>query len=307
VSGSEIGALVQHGVIRDMLQKRLGPGWQDHVIVVTDPMVGALREEALRDGVLSFEVPGNVPARYAALTPLALFPAAMAGVDVRGVLAGAHAAAEHTAGEDLRTNPAYLLASMLHLLARGHGCRRHLFVAGSAALDATAKQIARLFDESMGRRGTQAGAESEDGLASMSAAFALPRDARSLVRHCTEGPGDASVVLLEVEKTARDRMFPSGAPGLEWLEGRHLSEFAAAEREGVRSVLREANVPVIVMRLPTLSASAVGAVHMHAMLSASFGARLAGIDPIGTTGAERWRRAVRQALQPPSSAAAETE
>jgi glucose-6-phosphate isomerase len=291
-SGGELGALAQHGIVRDMLKKRLGPGYQDHLVVVTDPMVGALREEALREGVLSFEVPGNVPARFAALTPLALFPAALAGADVRGVLAGAHAAAEQTAGEDLRVNPAYLLAATLHLLARSHERRTHLFVACTAALNATAVQLARLFDETTGRR-----TEAEGGAASAAAAFSLPRDSRSLVRRCTEGRDGTAVVLLEVERPARDRAFPRGAPGLEWLAERPLSEFAAAERHGVRDVLRDAGVPVVVLRLPALSSNAIGALHMHAMLAASFGAGLAGLDPLGSSAAERWRRAVRQRFQ----------
>ncbi len=291
-SGAELGALAQHGIVRDMLRKRLGPGYPDHLVVVTDPMVGALREEALREGVLSFEVPGNVPARFTALTPVALFPAALAGVDVRGVLAGAHAAAEYTAGEDLRYNPAYLLAATLHLLATAHGRTSHVFVAGSQALGSTAVQLARLFDETTCRRGAD-----HDGIATSTAAYALPRDARSLVQHCVDGRDGAAVVLLEVERPARDRTFPDGAPGLDWLAGRHLSEFADAERDAVRTVLTEAQVPLISVRLPTLAPNTVGALHMNAMLAASFGAGLAGVDGLHGTGAERWRRAVKQALR----------
>src|SRR5204863_3880108 len=139
--GSELGALVQFGVVRDLLKKRLGPGFQDHLVVVTDAKGGTLREEALREGLLSFEVPTNVPARFAALTPIGLLPAAMAGIDVRGVLAGAHAAAERTAGEDLRTNPAYALAATLHLLASERGRTVQVFVACSDALAAMAPHL----------------------------------------------------------------------------------------------------------------------------------------------------------------------
>ncbi len=137
-SGNDPGPLVQFGIVRDMLKKRVGPGFQDHLVVVTDPRGGALREEALREGLLAFDVPSNVPPRFAALTPVGLFPAALAGADVRGVLGGAHAAAERTAGEDLRTNPAYLFAAALRVLAAERGRRQVIFVACQEALGPTA-------------------------------------------------------------------------------------------------------------------------------------------------------------------------
>jgi glucose-6-phosphate isomerase len=290
--GTDFGALVQFGVVRDLLKKRLGPGFQDHLVVVTDAKSGLLREEALRDGLLSFEIPSNVPARFAALTPVGLLPAAMAGIDVRGVLAGAHAAAERTAGEDLRTNPAYLAASTLHLLAAERGRTVHVFAACSEALAPTAVHLSRLFAEALDRRAPDR--EPSAGARIAPLALALPRDEAVLGRLCASGRSDVAVVLLDALKSSRDRPLPKDAPGLAALAGRSMSDVVTAETDAVRSFLAAEHVPHVTIRLQALTTNAVGALHMTAMLAAAFGAGLRGVDPSQPTGADDLRRVVEE-------------
>lgn len=272
-TGNDLASLVQFAVARDVAKKRVGPGFQDHLVVVTDPRGGTLREETLREGLLSFEVPSNVPSRYAALTPVGLLPAAIAGVDVRGVLGGAHGAAERTAGEDLRTNPAYLLASVLHVLAAGRGRRHHLFVAASDPLAATAVQFARLFEESVGA------APGEPAARRRCDAAPLPRDHEVLARRVEASPSDLVVVFLECGKSGRDRTVPADGPGVMWLGGRSLSDVSAAAAASFRRYLAAAGVPSCTVRLPSVTPQAIGALHMSAMLSAAFAGGLAGSDP----------------------------
>ncbi len=289
-SGDELAQLVQFGVARDVAKKRVGPGFQDHLVVVTDPKGGTLREEALREGLLSFEVPGNVPARYSALTPIGLLPAAIAGVDVRGVLGGAHGAAERTAGEDLRTNPAYQLAGTLHALAVS-GRRKHLFVAASESLGATAVQAARLFEESVGAAPRELPAKRTCDAA------VLPRSGASLVRRCAANREDTAVVIFELQRPARDRAVPKDAPGIPWLGGRQLSEYSTADAAAFRAVLLEAGVPAVTVRIPNLGASSVGALHMACMISAAFAGGLAGGEPFAGVTRDARDRALETAMR----------
>lgn len=288
--GADLGALLSFGVVRDLLKKRLGPGYQDHLVVVTDAKGGALREEAVRDGILSFEIPANVPARYSALTPVGLLPAAMAGVDVRGVLAGAHAAAERTAGEDLRTNPAYLVAAALHLLASERGRSVQVFAACCSALEPTAVHLSRLYAEAMDRRADVG--EPTAGARITPVALSLPRDEALLGRLCAGGRGDAAVVLLDLVKSARDRAVPKDGPGLAALGGRSMNDVVLAEGEAVRRFLSTERVPSITIRLPALTPNGIGALHMTTMLSAAFAAGLRRVDPSAPSGADQLRRVV---------------
>lgn len=251
----------------------------------------------MREGLLSFEIPANVPARFSALTPVGLLPAAMAGVDVRGVLAGAHAAAERTAGEDLRTNPAYLLAATLHLLASERGRTVQIFAACSAALVPMATHLARLFAESFDRRPGEGAPSSGARVAPL--VLALPRDEALLGQITSAGRGDVAVVFVEVQKSARDRAIPKDAPGLGPVGGRNLSEVAGVEVETVRQFLAAERVPSLTIRLPGLTPNALGALHMASMLAAAFGAGLRAADPSALPGADRLRRAVDERLGRP--------
>jgi glucose-6-phosphate isomerase len=296
--GNDIESLVQFGIVRDVLRKRLGPSYQDHLVVVSDPKGGTLREEALREGLLAFEIPGNVPARFSALTPVGLLPGAMAGVDVRGVLSGAHAAAERMAGEDLRQNPAYLLASVLHLFASERGRRTHVFAATARSLLPMATHLARLFAESLETRPVA----SEGGTAAAPASHVtpvsllLPRD-HGLLAQLTSAPrSDTVVVLLELVKSARDRPLPKDAPGVGALGGRSMHEIVTGATEGVRRHLAEQRTPVVTLRLPALAPNHVGALHMATMLSAAFASGLAaGGAPVPPSG-EGLRRAMDEQL-----------
>ena len=49
-SGTDLGPLVQFGIVRDILKKRVGPGYQDHLIVVTDPGGGTPVRTRFIDG-----------------------------------------------------------------------------------------------------------------------------------------------------------------------------------------------------------------------------------------------------------------
>lgn len=284
--GSDLAALVQFGVCHDLLKKRLGPGFQDHLVVVTDARGGTLREEALREGLLAFEVPANVPARFSVLTPVGLLPGAMAGVDVRGVLAGAHAAAERTAAEDLRVNQAYLLASVLHLLAAERGRTFQLFVPCAASLVPLAVQLSRLFAESLDRPPRADAA----GVRITPSCLLLPRDEALLARLVSSGRPDVVVVFLELAKSSRDRPLPKDAPGLLGLGGRPMGEIVHEQTAVARRFLSEQRVPSVTLRLPSTSPNVLGAVHMASMLSAAFAAGLGGSPDAAATDADRLRR-----------------
>lgn len=292
--GTSLGSLLQFGTAREVARKRVGPGFQDHLVVVTDARSGTLREEALRSGLLAFDVPANVPARYSVLTPVGLLPAAVAGVDVRGVLAGAHTAAERAAGEDLRANPAYLWAAVLHLAAAVRARRTHLFVACTEALGPTAAHTARLFAESVGA------APAEPAARRTCEALVLPRDGARLAERAGHGADDLAVVFLEAQRASRDRAVPKDAPGLERLAGRSLWEVGAAEATAARALLREQRVPFVDVRLPALVPNAVGAFHMAAMLAAAFGGALAGGRPFAAPERGRHTELLDQAISPAS-------
>ena len=73
---------------------------------------GLLRQMADQEGYRTFPVPPGVDGRQTVLSAVGLIPAALAGVDIHALLAGARALRDRATSDDVRENPAYLLAAL---------------------------------------------------------------------------------------------------------------------------------------------------------------------------------------------------
>ena len=83
-----------------------------HVVFVTDPKQGALRPLAERLKVPALDIPPNIGGRFSVLTPVGTLPAALIGIDVKSLLAGAAEMAKRCESADLVSNPAGVYAML---------------------------------------------------------------------------------------------------------------------------------------------------------------------------------------------------
>lgn len=147
-SSAEPLALLE--VFRPWLTAALGDSAGAHLIAITDP--GSPLETLAREEAFAavFLAPPDVGGRYSALTPFALLPAALAGIDVER-LAGTAAALEGACRVLSDDNPAVALASwMADAYASG---RDKLTVVCSPALSAFGLWVEQLVAESTGKGG----------------------------------------------------------------------------------------------------------------------------------------------------------
>ena len=82
-------------------------GAKERIVATTDKAKGALKTLATEEGYTTFVIPDDVGGRYSVLTPVGLFPIAMAGIDVDAMLKGAKDAMEKYGNADLDQNDAY--------------------------------------------------------------------------------------------------------------------------------------------------------------------------------------------------------
>ena len=59
------------------------------MVFVTDPKQGALRPLAERLKVTALDIPPSIGGRFSVLTPVGTLPAALIGIDMKALLAGA--------------------------------------------------------------------------------------------------------------------------------------------------------------------------------------------------------------------------
>src|SRR5205823_8270578 len=91
-SGETAETMSQFLIVRERLLKVLGAvDYSRHVVMITDADAGALRQIVNDEGFRSLAIPAGIGGRYSVLTAVGLFPAAVAGIDVSELLAGAAA------------------------------------------------------------------------------------------------------------------------------------------------------------------------------------------------------------------------
>ena len=277
-SGSTPETFTQHLVVRDLLRRRFGDGWKDHIVIITDPERGPLRAEADALGARSFAIPPNVGARFAVFTPMALFPAACAGIDVGALLDGALAAQARCETDDLWANPGYLLGTLLTLADQRLGLRNHVIMPYRQGLWETALWFRLLWAESLGK---------SEGVGPTPIVALGATDQHSQMQLYMEGPRDKVLLTIEVEDHGVDVPVPADAPeGLGHLGGGTLSELLHAELIGTRAALLGAKRPVMGIRLPVVDERRVGALMQTFMSATAIAGELYGIDAFDQPGVE---------------------
>ncbi len=122
-SGGTVETMAQYLIVRDALARVVGDKRaRDHLVFVTDPEVGALRRIARAESITTLDIPPNVGGRFSVLSPVGLLPAALIGIDIRAMLAGAADATQRADTTDRTTNLAGAFAT-LQWLADTTGAR----------------------------------------------------------------------------------------------------------------------------------------------------------------------------------------
>jgi len=259
-SGTTAETTSQFLILRSELLKRLGEaGHREHLVVTTDESKGVLREIVKREDYRSFVVPDGVGGRFSVLSEVGLVAAALVGIDVEALHAGAAAMDERCKRPVLFENPALLHAAIQHALHTRRGCPMAVTFAYSHRLKDVADWYAQLLAESLGKRLSRSGAVVNRGPTPIRAVGVT--DQHSQVQLYTEGPFDKWFTLLAVENPSIDVPIPKAYPDLEaisYLGGRTLGQLFHAEREGTRIALTEAGRPNATIALDRVDAHAVG-------------------------------------------------
>lgn len=302
-SGGTAETAAQFQVVYDWLSKSLESDTiADHLVVTTDPERGALRRVADDNDIVAFEIPPNVGGRFSVLTPVGLLPAAVAGLDVMGLLDGAAAmrdrVIEGDAARDVTTNPALMLAAALHAHHIEHARCMVVVMSYSDPLYSCADWFRQLWAESLGKRLDTEGNVINVGPTPIAARGAT--DQHSQLQLFVEGPDDKVYLVLGVgQRTAEVPIVDtaiSDQPEYSYLVGRSMGELLEAERRGTVGSLIKRDRPTATITLPRVDAEAVGALFMLFEAACAFAGPMYGVDAFDQPGVEEAKRLAYGAL-----------
>ncbi len=291
-SGSTSETMAQFMIIRSVLRRVLGERYKEHLVATTDREKGNLVNISRAEGYHLFFVPVGVGGRFSELSPVGLLPAAMGGIDIGGLLAGA-AYMDKWIGESesITDNPAYLRA-VLHYLAMKRGKNISVMMPYAEGLKLFADWYAQLWAESLGKRFNF---KQEEVFAGQTPVKALGvTDQHSQVQLYTEGPFDKVINFLAVDRFRQEVVIPrdlTEIPSVAFLGGHTLNELMEAERQATEYALYKALRMNTTVFLPEINEFSIGQLIYMLEVETAFIGELLGINAFDQPGVEEGKNA----------------
>jgi glucose-6-phosphate isomerase len=286
-SGGTAETMAQYLVVRQWLEQAIGSAATRHLVFTTDPKKGALRDIAEREGIAALEVPPEIGGRFSVLSPVGLLPAALVGIDIEGLLAGARQALVRAEPDDLLQNPAALWAALHWAADTAVGARIHVLMPYTDRLREFGEWFRQLWAESLGKANDRRGQPVHVGPTPLGAVG--PTDQHSQVQLFMEGPYDKVVTFIALDRFPEDMTIPSREalhPDLAYLAGHSLGELLHAEYQATASALSRMGRMNCSLHLPDLTPAVLGEAIMFFQLATGYAGVWYGIDPFDQPGVE---------------------
>lgn len=305
-SGGTVETMAQYLIVREALEAALGVEQaRARLVFVTDPEVGALRGVARAEGIATLEIPPNVGGRFSVLSPVGLLPAALIGIDIRGVMAGAAACAARCTGSELAGNPAGVFAVLQWLADTSHGGHVQVLMPYADGLRDIALWFVQLWAESLGKIRADGVSVGPTPLPAVGAT-----DQHAQVQLFMEGPRDKTVTFIKVAGREGLGLIPSRhaeRPELGYLGGRTLGHLLEVERQATAGALAARGRMNLTITVPALDAESVGALLYLFELATAYAGELYEVNAFDQPGVEMGKQFAYAMLGRAGSEAAQAE
>lgn len=258
-SGRTAETASQLMTVIEMLKEKLGANaLKDHLIATTDREKGTLRNIANTEKLRCLEVPDGVGGRFSVLSAVGLLGAAVCGIDIESLMAGARDMDERVSNEDFFLNPAALNAA-INVYYYNTGKKNSVMMPYCYGLKDFADWYRQLWAESLGKAVDLKGASVNVGPTPIKALGTT--DQHSQVQLYREGPNDKLFTFLQVNKFDRDVKIgpaPGYTPELEFLSGRQMADLINSEKAGTEYALLHDSRPCLTVCFDEITPYTVG-------------------------------------------------
>jgi len=263
------------------------------IVAVTDAKKGAARTCADKEGYKSFIIPDNVGGRFSVLTPVGLLPIAVAGFDVKQLVAGA-AEMEKACGKDVAfdENPAAIYAATRQALYTQAGKKIEIVCNFQPKLHYFAEWWKQLYGESEGK----------DQKGIFPAACDFTTDLHSMGQWIQQGERSIFETVISVETPNEKLLFPhddENLDGLNFLEGKRVDEVNKMAELGTRLAHVDGGVPNILVNVPELNAYYLGQLIYFFEKACGISGLLEEVNPFNQPGVEAYKKNMFALLNKP--------
>ena len=266
---------------------------KDVIVAVTDAKKGAARTCADKEGYKSFIIPDNVGGRFSVLTPVGLLPIAVAGFDVKQLVAGA-ADMEKACGKDVAfdENPAAIYAATRQALYTQAGKKIEIVCNFQPKLHYFAEWWKQLYGESEGK----------DQKGIFPAACDFTTDLHSMGQWIQEGERTIFETVISIEKPNHTLLFPNdeeNLDGLNFLVGKRVDDVNKMAELGTRLAHVDGGVPNMRVSMPKLNEYYLGQVIYFFEIACGISGNILGVNPFNQPGVEAYKKNMFALLNKP--------
>ena len=292
-SGTTTEPAIAFRILKKHCEDKYGKEWaKQRIVAITDKARGALKQMADANGYETFVIPDDVGGRYSVLTPVGLLPIAVAGFDIRQLIAGARAMRHELLSQtSLNDNIAQQYALIRYLLYQS-GKKIELMVAYNPKLAFFIEWYKQLFGESEGKEGK--------GIFPTGATFST--DLHSLGQYIQEGERHLFETVLSIQQSRFQVPIPEDAENLDklnYLLGKSIQEINLTAEEGTRMAHVDGKVPNLRLIVPKVDENNLGQLIYFFEFSCALGGYLLDINPFDQPGVEAYKKNMFRLLGKP--------
>ena len=292
-SGTTTEPAIAFRIIKAEIEARYGKAEAaERIVAVTDAARGALKTLSTNEGYPTFVIPDDVGGRFSVLTPVGLLPLAVAGVDVKALVAGAQAMEKATAAD---------VAVEDNLAAQYAIVRNELYKAGKnieilGSYEPKLQYVAEWWKQLYGE------SEGKDGLGIFPASVTLTADLHSMGQYIQEGERTLFETIISVENakhTVKVEAEEANLDGLNFLAGKRISEINKMAELGVRLAHIDGGVPQLCIEIPAINETSIGALIYFFEKACGISGYILGVNPFNQPGVEAYKKNMFALLDKP--------
>lgn len=292
-SGTTTEPALAFRLLKTQLEQQQGKAAaKDLIVAVTDKSRGALRTLATQEGYKTFVIEDSIGGRFSVLTPVGLLPIAVAGFDIRQLVAGA-AAMENATGAEVpfEENISAQYAAVRNELYR-NGKKTEILVNFHPKLHFVGEWWKQLYGESEGK----------DNVGIFPAAVDFTTDLHSMGQWIQEGERTIFETVISIQEPNYTKIFPTdeaNLDGLNFLAGKRVDEVNKMAELGTMIAHIDGGVPNLKVELPKLNEFYLGELIYFFEKACGISGYLLGVNPFDQPGVEAYKKNMFALLDKP--------
>ena len=292
-SGTTTEPALAFRILKELLEEKVGKGEaRQRIVAITDATKGALRMLASKEGYKTFVIPDDVGGRYSVLTPVGLLPIAVAGINIRKLVAGAVAMEKATADNiSFEYNLSAIYAVIRNELYK-KGKKIEILVNYHPKLHYFAEWWKQLYGESEGK----------DHKGIFPAAVDFTTDLHSMGQWIQEGERTIFETVISIAQPDKKLEIPSDKEdldGLNYLSGKRVDEVNKMAELGTRIAHVDGGVPNLLIEIPRLDEESIGQLIYFFEKACGISGYLLGVNPFNQPGVEAYKKNMFALLEKP--------